>query len=56
MTINYAGNGTPEERLARLENRVRGLSLMFWTSIVAIILGMMLFVAGLWSLGRAGLF
>lgn len=56
MTINYAGNGTPEERLAKLEKRVGGLALMFWTSIIAIILGAGLFTAGLWALGRAGLF
>jgi high-affinity Fe2+/Pb2+ permease len=56
MTINYQGSGTIEERLQRLESRARNATLTIWTGVLAIILGAMLFTAGLWALGRAGMF
>lgn len=57
MTIDYNSPGTVEERLQRLERKL-SVEVTLWrvTGVVAIIMGMMLFTAGLWALGRAGMF
>jgi hypothetical protein len=52
--LNYEGAGTVEDRVAKLENRVRGLALMFWTVIIGVMLLVMLVTASLYALWHGG--